>query len=55
MLINIFQQGGCKLHKHLRKWLSEIKNKRECHICQLLRDAVLIIQKFMVMLLKDGC
>ena len=36
------------MHKQLIKWLSEIikEKKRECHICQLLGDAVLIIQKF---------
>ena len=31
------------------------EKEEECHICYLLGDAVLIIQKVIVMSQKDGC
>ena len=44
------------MHEHLTKCLSKItkKQKVKCHICQLLGEIVLVIQKFIVMSEKVG-
>ena len=46
------------MHEHLIKWLSDFikkKQKEECHICSVLGEVVLIIQRFIVMSEKDSC
>lgn len=50
-------EEAAKVNKHLIKSLSEIrkKKKRESYICQIQRNAVLIIQKYLVVLQKDDC
>ena len=45
------------MHVYLIKWLSKIiktKQIEECHVCQLLGEGFLVIQKFIVMSEKDG-